>query len=137
MVDTTLAGTALSRTNVRMTERWASALGGAALALYGLTCHSWRRLGLVAMSGALMYRGVVGQCPFYAGLGISTNNANGQRLRNVAPPEQIEADLSRLNAESEEKDIVADASEDSFPASDPPAWVARSEEKAVPAAGSK
>ena len=46
-----------SSINVGETERWASAIGGGALALVG---------------GSLLYRGVTGHCNMYAAAGIST-----------------------------------------------------------------
>jgi uncharacterized membrane protein len=57
--------------NVGDIERWLSLLGGGLLALYMLR----RSLGTVVLlggAGALLYRGLKGQCPLYQTMGIST-----------------------------------------------------------------
>jgi uncharacterized membrane protein len=64
-----------SGVNVAAAERWASALGGAAL-----TAYAFRQLkerspsgpALAAAGTALMYRGATGHCPMYAAAGINT-----------------------------------------------------------------
>jgi len=58
--------------NVGEYERWASVLGGSALAIYGLTRSSLPGLGLAALGGAFIYRGLTGHCDCYAALGINT-----------------------------------------------------------------
>jgi len=65
-------GGAASGVNVGDTERWLSALGGGLLALYGLTRRSPLGLGLAALGGALVYRGLSGHCPCYATFGTSS-----------------------------------------------------------------
>lgn len=66
-------------TNVGEVERIASAMGGGALAFYGLSRASLGGLALAALGGALAYRGVTGHCPVYQALGISTaENTRGQ-----------------------------------------------------------
>jgi uncharacterized membrane protein len=67
-----------SETNVAEVERWASTLGGAALAVVGLrqTLQQDRRLGgaMLAVAGSgLIIRGATGHCPVYAAAGISTS----------------------------------------------------------------
>jgi uncharacterized membrane protein len=57
--------------NVGNIERWLSLLGGGLLALYTLR----RSLGTVVLlggAGALLYRGLKGQCPLYQTMGLST-----------------------------------------------------------------
>jgi uncharacterized membrane protein len=62
--------------NVGEIERWASAIGGGALAVYGVTrLLSSRSLGgavLALVGGALVYRGTTGHCNMYQALGINT-----------------------------------------------------------------
>ena len=94
-----------TRQNVGGAERWASAIGGGALALYGLIWGLTRRsipgALLAALGMSLAYRGIGGRCPVYGAFGIDT--AHG---RPRSPGDQR----------------VEDASADSFPASDAPAW---------------
>jgi uncharacterized membrane protein len=61
--------------NVADLERWASALGGAALTAYGikqLKAHSPAGAAVAAAGSALMYRGATGRFPMYAAAGINT-----------------------------------------------------------------
>lgn len=66
--------------NVGETERWASAIGGGALALYGLTrliTHgSWGGAVLALVGGSLIYRGTSGHCAMYEAAGINTAGTN-------------------------------------------------------------
>src|SRR5258708_146228 len=65
-------------TNVAEVERWASAIGGAALAAYGLTQMKDRKMAgaMIAAAGAsLISRGATGRCPMYAAAGINTARA--------------------------------------------------------------
>src|SRR5581483_817985 len=67
-----------SDVNVAGAERWASALGGAALAAYGikqLKDRSPAGAALAAAGTALMYRGATGYCPMYSAAGINTADA--------------------------------------------------------------
>ena len=61
--------------NVADVERWASAVGGAALTAYGikqLKDRSPAGAALAAAGGMLIYRGATGHCPVYSAAGIST-----------------------------------------------------------------
>lgn len=64
-----------SEVNVADVERWASALGGAALAAYGVKQMKDRSpsgAALAAAATVLIYRGATGHCPAYAAAGINT-----------------------------------------------------------------
>ena len=64
-----------STVNVADVERWASAIGGAALTAYGikqLKDRSPAGAALTAAGGALIYRGATGHCPVYAATGVNT-----------------------------------------------------------------
>jgi len=58
--------------NVDSRERWLSAVGGGAVALYGLKRGGLGGAALTLFGGSLIYRGVTGHCHGYAALGINT-----------------------------------------------------------------
>jgi uncharacterized membrane protein len=58
--------------NVSDAERWASVIGGGALAFYGLTRGTLGGALLAALGGAVAYRGVTGHSHLYASLGVNT-----------------------------------------------------------------
>ena len=75
--------------NVGAGERWLSLLGGGLLALYTLR----RSLGtavLLSGAGALLYRGLKGQCALYQALGVSTaaHAPQSASSRRGAAPEE-------------------------------------------------
>jgi uncharacterized membrane protein len=63
--------------NVGDAERVLSVLGGGALGVYGLSRGDLGGLGLAALGGALIYRGMTGHCNLYGALGISTSGPHG------------------------------------------------------------
>jgi uncharacterized membrane protein len=66
-----------STVNVADVERWASALGGAAITACGIRYLKEKPLAgaLIAAAGtAFIYRGATGHCPIYASAGINTAN---------------------------------------------------------------
>jgi uncharacterized membrane protein len=65
-----------SATNVAEVERWASALGGAVLAVYGIRQRSVAGAMIAASGGALIARGATGHCPMYAATGVSSANGD-------------------------------------------------------------
>lgn len=67
--------------NVGKVERWASLIGGGALALDGLRRGGGGGVLTALIGGALVYRGATGHCPVYGSLGVSTaeGGAAGQR----------------------------------------------------------
>jgi uncharacterized membrane protein len=98
-----------SSINVADVERWASAIGGAALTAYGIKQLKERSpagAALAAAGGALMYRGATGHCPMYAAAGITTAGdrdgtreaLGGARGINVEEVLTINAPADRLFA---------------------------------------
>lgn len=64
-----------SDVNVGEIERWASAIGGGALAVYGiarLVQGNWLGAVVGLVGGSLIYRGATGHCQMYEALSIST-----------------------------------------------------------------
>ena len=70
------SGGSKSSVNVSEMERWASSIGGGALALYGITrLISHGSVGgavLALVGGSLIYRGTTGHCTMYQAMGINT-----------------------------------------------------------------
>jgi uncharacterized membrane protein len=76
-----------SSINVGQTERWASAIGGGALALYGLTRGSLGGIALALAGAALVQRGYSGHCNLYEAVGFSTGGDTSLRnSENVSVP---------------------------------------------------
>jgi len=96
--------------NVGRNERALSALIGAALIGSAVTRPSLWHIVLGFAGIALVQRGLTGRCALYQRLGIDTaagaSDGPGRRARGS----------------DDRGDAVERASEDSFPASDPPSW---------------
>jgi uncharacterized membrane protein len=58
--------------NIGQTERVLSVMGGGLLTLLGLRRRGPGSVGMAALGGGLLYRGLSGRCPLYASLGIDT-----------------------------------------------------------------
>jgi uncharacterized membrane protein len=69
----------LGSVNVGKAERWASVLGGAALAALALRSRNRKAgLGVAALTGLpLLLRGATGHCPVYQKMGIDRTNGAG------------------------------------------------------------
>ena len=82
--------TSSTSVNVGQYERWASAIGGGALAVYGVTrVLSGGSLGgavLALVGGALIYRGTTGHCNVYQAAGINTAGTAGTDNPVVSVP---------------------------------------------------
>jgi uncharacterized membrane protein len=63
--------------NVGETERFASIVGGAALAAAGISRRSFPGLLLAAVGGLFILRGIGGHCRLYDSVGLSTSNEPG------------------------------------------------------------
>jgi uncharacterized membrane protein len=76
-------------TNVATAERWASALGGAALTSYAIKQLKERSVAGVMTAAAgttLIYRGATGHCPVYAATGFRTANRENDTREALAGP---------------------------------------------------
>lgn len=60
------------KTNVHEAERVASAIGGGALTIFGITKGGVGGLALAVLGGGLAWRGVSGYCKVYEAMGINT-----------------------------------------------------------------
>ena len=95
------------RTNVGSSERVGSLLAGAVLIFRALSRPTLGRTAAAIGGAALLMRALTRHCALYERLGIGSNlvqTAHRRRIRR-----------------SRRKDPVQEASEESFPASDPPA----------------
>jgi uncharacterized membrane protein len=101
-----MLNTAADWRNVSDWERAASGLGGAILLAYGLARRPSMASIVMAIGGAmLLERGATGHCSLYRALGLNSR---------LAVRHEHDSGTSR--------DEIERASEDSFPASDPPSW---------------
>ena len=90
--------------NVGDAERIGSTIAGLALISRAVAKPTLGRLMLAVAGAALLHRGVTGHCSLYKALDLDTMGLR-QKPRNAVGD-----------------DPVISASEDSFPASDPPSW---------------
>lgn len=79
----------LTGQNISDMERLLSAVGGGVLAFAGLNHGSLPGLGLAALGGGLLYRGLSGYCPLYGSLGLNTNSNEHSPVASVAAGEGV------------------------------------------------
>lgn len=107
-----------SNKNVGRTERWLSGIAAAGVIAAGMRRRSLPGLGLALVGGSwLLVRGVTGHCPVYQSLGV---DRSGKRRTEMA--QQSRAGDMPPAEPARYRDVVDEASDESFPASDPPAW---------------
>ena len=94
-----------STVNVAGVERWASALGGAALAAYGvkqLKDRSPAGAAIAAAGSALIFRGATGHCHVYAAAGINTARDQGDTRDALSGARGIDVEeVATINADAD------------------------------------
>jgi hypothetical protein len=106
------------RHNVGKAERVASGLIGGALLAYGVKRRGIGGAVLGLIGAALVDRGIRGRCALYSALGYSTADPDHTA-------DKFDARVGKEPGEADNKavpDKVQEASEESFPASDPPSF---------------
>lgn len=87
--------------NVSDTERVISGVGGAALAVYGITRGDWLGVGLIGVGALLAQRGARGYCDVYNAAGINT--AHKQNAVSVKANQGVKVEKAvTINASVEE-----------------------------------
>lgn len=80
--------------NIGSPERWAVAIGGGALAVYGLTRRSRGGLLLSVLGGGMLYRGTTGYCNVYEALGVNTATSREGEIKSASVARDVHVEHS-------------------------------------------
>ena len=86
--------------NVGRMERWASVLGGAALAAYALKRRGRGGLGLALAGAPLLWRGATGHCSVYEKMGIDRVHGTALAPRDLSPGSNTTSSFSSSTTSS-------------------------------------
>ena len=104
-------------------RRWGLLAGGLVLTGYGLRFRSWPGLALAVLGGAMIYRSGPNRSEQRVRLTLQTIGAG--ITSGIYDQVAQSAKEERNPAGTLIHDVVEEASDDSFPCSDPPSWTAR------------
>lgn len=85
-------GNTIRHVNLGESERIASAVGGAALAITGLARGTLGGFALAALGGSLLYRGLTGYCSMYDALGWSSTDERRGPMASVKAQRGVRVD---------------------------------------------
>lgn len=99
--------------NVGRMERWASVLGGAALAAYALKRRGRGGLGLALAGAPLLWRGATGHCSVYEKMGIDRVHGTALAPRDLSPSGSTES-FSSTTTPARSEDAAVHGNERDF-----------------------